>query len=130
MEALFIMLNNNDFWKNPIHRKPINSKDAEDFINIMAQEMLINNKTEIFNTTIKIINKELNKYSIYDIRKRLLVKNQLYLNLVDNIINTIFNIATDYYDEFIKRPKNENTQSKSDLFDNLVQDNKPYLIID
>ncbi len=130
MEELFNILHNDNFWKIPIHRKPIKSKDAEQFINNMAQDMLINNKIEIFNITYKIINRELNKYSIYDIHKRLLVKNQIYSNLVDNIINTIFNIAKDYYDEFVEDSENENTKFTSDLFDNTVIDNKSYILID
>ncbi len=129
MEALYDMLNNNNFWKIPVYRKPTNSKDAEEFINCMAQDMLINNNTEIFNITSKIINRELYKYSIYDIRKRLLVKNQIYSNIVDNIINTIFNIAKDYYDEFVEEPNIENTQlNKTDSVNDIIQDNKSYIL--
>ncbi len=130
MEFLFDILNNNDFWKVPINRKQINSKDEENFINNMAQDLLTNNKIEIFNIASNIIKKELNKYSIYDIRKRLLIKNQIYSNIIDNIVNIVFNIAKDYYDEFVE-PEIKNTQlNKTDLFDDMVLDNKSYIIID
>jgi hypothetical protein len=116
MESLFQMLNNNDFWKTPIHRKPIDSKDAEDFINNMAQDLLLNNKIEILNIISKIVNREIYKISQYNILKRLLIKNQIYSNMVDNIINMIFNIAKEYYDELVE-PEIKSTQSKPELFD-------------
>lgn len=118
MESLFDMLNNSNFWKIPIYKKPISSKAEEDFINNMAHDVLMSNKIDILNITYKIVNRELKKCSIYDMRKRLLIQNQIHSNMIENITNTVFNIAKDYYDEYIREHEIvEITQPKLDLVD-------------
>ncbi len=137
MDFLSNLLNNNDFWKTPIYRKPTNSLDEEDFVNCMAYELLTNNKMNILIITNKIINSEIKKKSRINIHKELLIRNQIYSNMIENITALVLNIAKDYYDEYIKeqevfsiiKPKLDSVNYQDDNQDNNQDDNQ-YISID
>jgi hypothetical protein len=102
MEALFQMSNNKDLWTKPIVRIPFNSFDEDIFVNSMASELLMGYKMDIKRITYKIIDQEINKNKKLDLRKQILIKNQIYYNMIENITTIVLNIAKEYYDDFIK----------------------------
>ncbi len=132
MEVLFNISNITDVCTKSIKRMLTNSVDEETFINSIANELLMDHKYEIKSIIFKMINKEIYKRENMDLRKKLLITNQLYNNLVDNINNIFFNIAKEYYDNNIQEisTMTEPTQNINILdneFETMVQDDNPFL---
>ena len=86
-----------ELWTIPVHANPTNEEDAM-FINAMANDILERNKDYIIELTVKIINSEIKKHNIVDLRKKTVLKNQIIKNINYNIINTVLNIAKEIYD--------------------------------
>ncbi len=127
MDFLLTALNTNDLWIKIIKPIPTCSFDEDIFVNSMKNELLITYKQEILNIIAKIINNEISKRENIDMRKKILIRDQIYNNMVENINNMVHNMAKEQYDNYIKEIEETNkeiqqTQS-NDLFDSMVEDN-------
>ena len=121
METLFNMTNNNELWTIPIKRILTDSFDEEMFVNSMAHELLMTYKNEILKITFKIIEKEIFKRRKINLHKQILIKNQIYNNLAENITNIVYNMAKEYYDNNMKESyiNNDNLLTQQDIVDDL-----------
>lgn len=97
---IFIILTENQhtIFKTLIERKKTNSIDEEIFVNEMTRSLLSNYRAYILEYTSQIILRELNKRPNIILRDKVLIKNQIYNNIIENIINIVFNQSKDYYD--------------------------------
>jgi hypothetical protein len=87
----------NEMWTKPIEQHHI-SPDIEDTIKSMALQTMNDNFIVISNITNRIINNEFKKHSPENLRKRLLIKNQIINNLTENIKTLTINMAKEKYD--------------------------------
>jgi hypothetical protein len=121
----------NELWTKRIERKITESSYEESFVNEMAYELLTSNKASILSMTFGIIEREINKRPNIDLRKKILIKNQVLTNMVENVTNMVLNLAKNFYDEYVhENEKVQPTQPELDLFDEMVLDNNMYVIID
>ena len=130
MEALFNLSSNNDIWINPVKRVPTNSHDEETFVNEMACELLNSNKNHILNMTFKIINREIAKRPRSDLRRKILIQNQIYSNMIDNVSNMVLNLAKNFYDDYIKENEIVEYTLSKDPFKDTSKDISKEIIVD
>ena len=129
MDNLFNLSHDNELWNKRIERKLTESSYEESFVNEMAYELLNSNKASILSMTFGIIERETNKRPNIDLRKKLLIKNQILTNMVENVTNMVLNLAKNFYDEYVhENQKVEHTQKDLDLFDDMVVDNEPFVL--
>jgi hypothetical protein len=137
METILSMSNDNDLWTKSIQRILTNSFDEEIFVNAMAHDLLLNYKQEILNVACKLVNQEISKRKNIDLRMKLLIRNQIYNNLTENITNIVLNMAKEYYDNNIKETfqmneyehTHQHYDSTFDDFDKMVEDNSISFLI-
>jgi len=97
MDLLIVLTEHQQtIWKYPIERKKTESMDEEIFVNEMTRVLLSNYRGYILEYTSQIIMNHINK-SNRSLREKVLIKNQIYNNIIDNIINIVFNQSKDYY---------------------------------
>ena len=72
-----------DLWTVPILKKSVNSTEEELIITSMANHVYSLNEDFIISMIYKIINSEYKKHK--DLRIRILLKNQIYMNIINNI---------------------------------------------
>ena len=129
MDNLFNLSHDNELWNKRIERKLTESSYEESFVNEMAYELLNSNKASILSMTFGIIERETNKRPNIDLRKKLLIKNQILTNMVENVTNMVLNLAKNFYDEYVhENQKVEHMQKDLDLFDDMVVDNEPFVL--
>ncbi len=121
MESFFDLLENKTIYSIPINRKLTNSTEEEIFVNEMGRQLLISNKADILYIANKIITREINKRPLLDLRGKLLLKNQIYSNLIENITTIVLNLSKEFYEE--NYDKNEPNDQKVDLFEKMSLDN-------
>ncbi len=118
--------NSSHLWTIPVHANPTESSEEEKFVNTMANDILEKNRTYIIELASKIIDTELKKHnSNKDLRKKILIKNQIIKNINYNIINTVLNLAKEIYDDNIK----QSLQEEQDIFDEMMRDENEHLVI-
>jgi hypothetical protein len=131
MDNLFNLSHDNELWTKRIERKITESSYEESFVNEMAYELLTSNKASILSMTFGIIEREINKRPNIDLRKKILIKNQVLTNMVENVTNMVLNLAKNFYDEYVlENQKVQPTQPELDLFDEMVLDNNMFVVID
>jgi hypothetical protein len=128
MESFFDLLESKNIYNTPIARKLTNSAEEEIFINEMGRQLLISNKADILYIVNKIITRELNKRPHLNVCGKLLLKNQIYSNLIENITTIVLNLSKDYYEEnYEENTTTENSQV--DLFEQMTIDNESFVPI-
>jgi hypothetical protein len=129
MDNLFNMSHDNELWTKRIERKLTASPYEETFVNEMAYELLNSNKANILSMTSGIINREISKRPNIDLRQRLLIKNQILNNMVENVTNMVLNLAKNFYDDYVRENQIvQLTQPELDLFDMMTEDNNVYTL--
>jgi hypothetical protein len=90
-------LNYIEMWTKPIIKHHI-SPDIEETIELMASQTIYEHRVALSNIKNRIIQHEYRKHPVENLRKRLLIKNQIVNNLTENIKTLTINIAKEKYD--------------------------------
>ena len=89
--------NNNDLWTKPINRLPNYTEEEKQYVNNMANNILLENRNNIISIINKVVNCEITKRKP-DLRKQLLIKNQIFSNIIENVSTIVLNMAKETYD--------------------------------
>ena len=85
-----------ELWTIPIPKRTTNSNEEELIITSMANHVYSLNEDFIKSMIYKITNFEFKKHT--DLRKRILLREQIYKNIINNIYTSLFNMAKTTYD--------------------------------
>ncbi len=97
MDNIIYQLTNSKAWMFPIEKKPIINKNYFGYIHMIVREIIgsyINTINRIIND---IINQEYAKRPKSTLKQRLLIKNQITNNFMENINSLAHNIAAEMY---------------------------------
>jgi hypothetical protein len=109
---LFNIRTHTELWTTPISKHLTSTQEVELIITSMANQLYNLNRKHIYNMICKLVDSEFSKKDHLDLRKRLLIKNQIYNNSIHNIWNILFNLAKETYDREIA---NTQTQQFDDM---------------
>ena len=115
----------NELWTIPVYAKQFDSYEEEMFINTMACDIFERNRDYIIRIASKIIDAEIKKHKNMDLRKKILIKNQILNNINHNVINIVLNLAKEIYDNNIK----PSLKKENDLI-NIMKEEESFVIFD
>jgi hypothetical protein len=109
---LFNISTHTELWTTPVSKHLTSTQEEELIITSMANQLYCLNRKHIYNMICKLVDSEFSKKDHLDLRKRLLIKNQIYNNAIHNIWNIVFNLSKETYDREIA---NTQTQQFDDM---------------
>jgi hypothetical protein len=97
MDDIIYQLTNSKAWMLPVEKTPIINENYFGYVHMIVRDIIDSYSNTINNIINDIINQEYAKRPKSTLKQRLLIKNQITNNFMENINSLAHNIASEMY---------------------------------